>query len=91
MKKYFSKGDTGTYIHDHGPWSYVCDIPFDVAILWLEKTKECWGIDLGCGKPLYQCENVQTDWMNKLWVIIEDEAKEIALYNHDGVIKVYEK
>ena len=84
--KELNVGSVGTYIHDYGRWSHVCDIPFEAAITWLQAVPELTSVDLKCGKPLSEVTNIRTDWLNKLFVMVDEST---ALYNYDGTIQIY--
>ena len=86
--KELTVGSVGTYIHDYGRWSLVCSIPFEAAVLWLRTIPECQQAKLGCGKTVSDVTNISTDWLNKLFIMV-DEAT--ALYNYDGTIQVYRR
>ena len=90
----FEIGDTGTYILEHRDYvpRYICDVPMEAAIEWVRCSDRVHH-RFSDGNVLPQIANdrVYNYWLNKRFYVVDErvDGDLVALYNYDGVYKLY--
>lgn len=90
----FEIGDTGTYILDHRDYyvpKYVCDVPMEAAVEWV-RCSDRGHHRFADRRVLPQIVDARVyNWLNKRFYVVDErvDGDLVALYNYDGVYKLY--
>ena len=91
----FEIGDTGTYILEKRNYyvpKYICDVPMEAAVEWVRCSDRAHH-RFSDNRVLPQIANGRVcNWLNKRFYVVDERVIDgdlVALYNYDGVYKLY--